>query len=385
MDSLRRNGAEVVAVVAPVPWFPLGHACFGRYGVFARVPRREDRQGVVVHHPRYPVIPKVGMSLAPFLLAAAVAPFLSRLRRQGCGFDLIDAHYFYPDGVAAALLGRLLNVPVVVTSRGSDLNAIAGYAAPRHLIRWAAGQAAALVTISMDLRQRLVRLGVPEAKVRVVRNGVDWEHFHPPEVSPAPRSPLSGAGSPGPGDRPLALLCMGNLVPHKGTDLVIRALPALPRAALTIVGEGPEREKLEGLARELGVAGRVRFVGEVAPEETWRFHAEADLLVVASTREGIPNVIYESLACGTPVVATAVGGISEVLTHPAAGVLMTERTPEALVEALTRLGESRPGREVTREFSRRFSWDESSRELASLFEAVCKRRSSPPGGGAAGR
>ncbi len=137
------------------------------------------RHGLHIDHPRYPLLPKIGMSTAPLALFAAVLPRLRRQIDAGGDFDLIDAHYFYPDGVAAVLLGWALGRPVVVTARGSDLNLIADHPVPRRWIRWAAARAAGLVTVSSGLRDRLVALGTAPERIRVLRNGVDLALFRP--------------------------------------------------------------------------------------------------------------------------------------------------------------------------------------------------------------
>src|SRR5262249_12711443 len=156
-------------VVAPSPWFPFQAGCFGSYARFARVPPREQRHGIVVHHPRYPALPRIGMHLAPGLLYGATAGPIDALILRAGGFDAIDAIYFYPDGVAAALLGRRLKIPVSITGRGSDLSQIADFALPRRMIVWAARQAAALITVCQSLRDRLVELGIEPGRVRVLR------------------------------------------------------------------------------------------------------------------------------------------------------------------------------------------------------------------------
>ncbi|MBW8066835.1 MAG: glycosyltransferase family 4 protein, partial [Ferrovum sp.] len=117
-------------VMAPVPWFPFTHERFGDYARQARVPQREVRRGISIEHPRYPLIPKFGMNLAPWGMALACLPLLRAQIRHGQDFDLIDAHYFYPDGVAATLLGRWLKKPVLITARGSDLNLLPDYPIP---------------------------------------------------------------------------------------------------------------------------------------------------------------------------------------------------------------------------------------------------------------
>jgi teichuronic acid biosynthesis glycosyltransferase TuaC len=179
LRKLVESGAVEARVVAPCPWFPFRSARFGRYGEFARIPHSERRHGLKVDHPRYPLLPKIGMNSAPLLLFCAMLPRLRRQIRRGQDFDLIDAHFFYPDGVAAVMLGRALERPVVVTARGSDLNVIAKHAVPRLWMKWAASRAAGLVAVSNGLKRRLIALGAPPERLRVLRNGVDLVRFRP--------------------------------------------------------------------------------------------------------------------------------------------------------------------------------------------------------------
>ena len=167
LRHLLATGAVQSTVVAPVPWFPFSSSAFGEYAKHARAPREETRNGISVLHPRYPLVPKIGMTAAPALLAAAALPALRGLLVQGRDFDLIDAHYFYPDGVAAAWLGRRLGKPVVITARGTDLNLIPQYALPRRMIQWAAREAAAMITVCKALKDTLVELGVAPQRVEL--------------------------------------------------------------------------------------------------------------------------------------------------------------------------------------------------------------------------
>ena len=143
LRHLVASGAVTARVVAPVPYFPSASAIFGDYARNARVSRHEVRAGIPIAHPRYLVIPKIGMLLTPITLFLAALPVLRRLQREA-DFDLIDAHYFYPDGIAAAMLGRVLKKPVTITARGTDINYIPRYSLPRRMILWAARQAAGL-------------------------------------------------------------------------------------------------------------------------------------------------------------------------------------------------------------------------------------------------
>ena len=360
LRQLLASGQVRSKVVAPIPWFPSRHAVFGDYARHARAPHAEWRNGIEVLHPRYPLPPKIGMTVAPILLAQAAKKTVGHLLER-YAFDAIDAHYLYPDGVAAAFLARWFRKPLVMTARGTDVTLIPKYRLPRMMIRWAAREAAAIVTVSRALKDDLVRLGIEPERMAVLRNGVDLGLFRPVE-----RGGVRAAlGIDGP-----TLLSVGHLIPRKAHDMVIRALPLLPGHRLVIVGDGPERATLGRLANALNVSDRVRFVGAVPQEELVTYYSAADALVLASTREGWANVLLEAMACGTPVIASNVGGASELVTSAEAGLLLPERTPEALAQAAKALLRDYPEREATRRYAERFSWTATTRGQLELFTRV---------------
>ena len=361
LRNLLASGQVESKVVAPVPWFPSSNPRFGKYAVLAGVPQEERRFGIDVMHPRYVTVPRLGMSMAPFLLAAGAYPAVKSIIGRGYNFDLIDAHYFYPDGVAAVLLGRHFSKPVVITARGTDVNLIPRYRLPRVMIRWAARHAAGLITVARALKDELVGMGVPAERIEVLRNGVDLQDFRPIEREGWRRRL---------GFRRPTLLSVGNLVPLKGHDLVIPALRRLPDMDVIIIGDGPERAALGALAQGSGVGDRVRFAGALAQQELRNYYGAADALVLASSREGWANVLLESMACGTPVVASSIGGTPEVVAAPEAGVLMAERTPEALADAVRRLFEHYPDRGATRRYAEQFSWDATTAGQLELFSRI---------------
>lgn len=361
LRHLVASGKVQSRVVAPIPWFPLRHRHFGKYASFARAPHEEIRSGIRVAHPRYPLLPKVGMAIAPALLANAVKPTIGRIIDEGYDFDLIDAHYFYPDGVAAALLGRHFNKPVVITARGSDITLIPQYRLPRTMIRWAATRADGIITVCNALKDEIVRLGVAADRVTSLRNGVDLQLFQPVDRDAA-RNAL--------GLTQFTLLTVGHLVPVKGQELIIAALPMLAGVQLLIAGNGPDRKKLEDLARHLNVADRVRFLGALPQAELKNYYGAADALVLASSREGWANVLLEAMACGTPVIASKVWGTPEVVAAPEAGMLMAERTPDGLVQAVHALRAHYPDRAATRRYAERFSWDDTTAGQVQLFQRI---------------
>lgn len=359
-ETVALGGLEAT-VVAPVPYFPSAHPVFGRYAAFAAAPRREARAGLEVWHPRYPVMPKFGATLAPAALYQAGLRTVRRLRGKGQDFDVIDAHYFYPDGVAAAHLARKLRLPVVITARGSDLTQIPSEPAPRLAIQWAAREASASIAVCEDLRRRVVELGAPAERSLVLRNGVDLSAFAPVDPAQA-RAAVGTAG--------FTILSVGALIPRKGHELTIEALRARPEWRLVIAGSGPLRSALESLAARLGVGDRVRFLGEVAHRELPTLYSAADVMVLASLREGWANVLLESMACGTPVVASDVNGASEVVRASAAGRLMRERSVAELINAVEEVRASDLSSVETRRYAERFSWAETAAANRALLTAA---------------
>ncbi|AOV16823.1 glycosyl transferase family 1 [Acidihalobacter aeolianus] len=369
LRHLLATGEIGITVVAPVPWFPSRNPRFGHYARLAAVPGEEVRHGLRVLHPRYPVVPKVGMTIAPGLMAAAMLPVLRRMLASGEHFDLIDAHYFYPDGVAAVWLGERLGKPVVVTSRGTDVNWIPRYRGPRAQLRWAAARASGLISVSQALGEHLVQLGVSRERITVLRNGVDLQAFQPvPAAAETTRQELHL-----PANVPL-LLSVGSLIERKGHHTTLEALTRLPDAVLVVAGEGPLKPVLHRQMEDLGLAPRVRFLGPIPHKDLPRYYSAADVSVLASSREGMPNVVLEALACGTPVVACDAEGVSEVLADPVSGRVVPAREPEALARCVESVLSHPPGRERVREYAQRFSWDETSAGQLKLFREISRER-----------
>jgi teichuronic acid biosynthesis glycosyltransferase TuaC len=361
LRHLLKTGAVESHVVAPVPWFPWPHPSFGHYGAFAQVPYYEERHGIPIYHPRYPRLPKVGLSSAPLTMATAVKPVLEGMIERGFDFDLIDAHYVYPDGVAAVLLGEHFGKPVVMSVLGDDVITYPRFFIPRRLLLWAVDHALGITAVCEALKRRLVDWGASGEKVRVVLNGVDLELFQPVDRD-AVRRRLGLAGT--------VLLSAGHAIRRKGHHLAIEALRGLPEVTLMIAGDGPYEQALRTLAARLGVEDRVRFLGHVEQEDLKEYYGAADALVLASSREGIANVLLEAMACGTPVIATAVWGTPEAVTCSAAGVLMTERTAPALVEAARRLFGRYPDRAATRRHAASFTWERTSRDHLEVLRGA---------------
>jgi glycosyltransferase involved in cell wall biosynthesis len=367
LRELLKSGQVETKVVAPTPWFPFKHECFGEYAQFAATPRFETRNGIDVHHPRYFLPPRIGMNIAPHTLARAALPVVRRILAEGFDFDLIDAHYYYPDGIAASLIAKQLNKPFVVTARGTDLNLIPEFPYPRRLILQTAQAASASIGVCKALMDTLAALGADHDKLKVFRNGVDLDKFRPEDrVEARQRLKLTAR---------TILLSVGHLVERKGHHIAIEAMASLPEhVMLVIAGSGPERQALETLAQKLGVQQRVIFTGQLANQELKWWYSAADALLLCSSREGWANVLLESMACGTPVIATNIWGTPEVVSCPQAGVLMQERTAASLVAGFAELIRNYPLRTEVRQHAEKFSWHETTQAQLSLFRHIATQQ-----------
>jgi glycosyltransferase involved in cell wall biosynthesis len=363
LAAYRERHGDSFRVIAPIPWFPLSASWAGRYGGYARVPESEMRRGLKIEHPRFAFPPKIGLTYQAMALERCFAGAARRVAAEGYDFDLIDAHYLYPDGIAALRVAKRLGKPIVVTARGTDVSLLPSYPRQRAMILETVREADAVICVAEALKEGLVRLGAPADKISVLRNGVDLQMFRPIDREAARRK-LNVSGD--------VIASVGHLIERKGHDLLIDALVDLPGAALLIAGDGEERAALERRARGRGVAERVRFLGRIAHEGLIEVYNAADVLALASSREGWPNVLLEAMACGTQAVAAPVWGSGEVIRERAAGRLAVERSAAAMREAIKAVLADRPSRAETRRYAEGFRWDETSDGLKRIFESVAR-------------
>ncbi|WP_439571161.1 glycosyltransferase [Sphingomonas sp.] len=333
-------------LVAPIglPPFPLSR--LGRYAALATLPRHEVWKGVEVWRPRFANVPGTGGRLHAAMLTARLTPLLRAIRRE-FPFDVIDASFFFPDGVAAVALGRAFGVPVSIKARGADIHHWGRAPGTAAQVLRAGQHAAGLLAVAGSMRDDMVALGMDAAKIRVHRTGVDLDRFAPRDRAAA-KAALGAAG-------PL-VASVGALIPRKGHEIVIDAVAALPGVRLMIAGEGPERPRLVAQIARLGVGDRVTLLGSVAHGELPALLAAADVMALASSSEGLANAWVEALASGTPVVIPDAGGARELVTAPEHGRIVA-RTAAAFAEAIGALVAAPPPPDAVRAGAAGFTWE----------------------------
>jgi len=364
MASFSIQTENHVNAIAPIPYCP-EWVKNERWSVFRNFRRHEKIGPIEIYHPRYPLIPKIGMVFHGVFMASGILKSALQLHKR-YGFDLVDGHYIYPDGLAAIIIAKILNLPVVLSARGSDINQFSKLHLIKPQIKYALKRSSAVISVCNALKTEMCELGIAEEKIDVIPNGIDVNRF---VISDPPyeRKFLEFT------DSEKVILSVGGLIPRKGHDIVIRALLTILRihqnCKLVIIGDGPERNNLASLAKALGLSSRVQLAGPQPNSELQRWYNAADVFCLASSREGWANVIMESMACGTPVVATNVYGAPEIITNDKVGILV-ERTPESIAEGLIQALNRDWDREAIRQHVAGRTWDVVAREVQGVFEKV---------------
>ncbi|WP_299651461.1 glycosyltransferase [Sphingomonas bacterium] len=351
-----------VTVVAPIG-LPPRLLRRPQHRALALLPEQEHWRGLAVHRPRFLALPGTGGRWHSRLLARAVVPLLDTL-----AFDVIDASFFFPDGVAAIELGRRYRVPVSIKARGADIHHWGHAPAAAVQVRAAGCAADGLLAVSAAMRDDMAAIGMPADHIHVHRTGIDHGRFHPADRALA----KAARGLDGP-----VVLSLGALIPRKGHGIVIDAVARLPGVTLLIAGNGPEHAALVAQARRLGIADRVHVLGSVPHADLPALIAAADVMALASSSEGLANAWVEALACGTPIVIPDAGGAREVVTTPAAGRIVA-RDATAFARAIADLLADPAAPAEVAAAAAPFSWERNARELhAHLAGLVAAGRPAP--------
>lgn len=370
LQHVARAGAEIV-VLSPAAL--LGYTTGRRFwGASRGIPERQQDGVVEVLHSRWVYPPASGIVAAGCLFGCTWLP-VRRLRRR-FAFDLIDAHFGHPEGIAAACLAAVFGRPFVVTLRGSEVDH-ARHRFRRLGLRWALRRAARVIAVSEKLRNFAIEMGAAPETAVTIPNGVDTAIFHGRDREECRRR-LGIA----PGRR--VILSAGHLIELKGHHHIVRAVKKLAErgidAELRIAGGAGAAAAYEGEIRAAvlgaGLQDRVHFLGQVAPPALAEWMAAADVFCLASRREGWPNVVHEALSCGTPVVATAVGAIPQMIPRAEYGIVVPPENVTELDAALEQALGTAWDRDAIAAWGGARSWEQVAREVLAEMEAVRKER-----------
>ena len=323
-----------IRVIAPIPYVPPLIAP-RRLRAQRAIPAREIIGGIEVRHPRFIVVPKLPV-LSGIGYAFGIFRQLRELSRDRRGL-IVHVHCAYPDAVGVALVASLLRLPFVVTAHGSDINVYAEQAVLAPQIRWALRRAQGIIAVSRVLEEKIrALLGKGDTKkiVCIPCAAVAMDVFRV-----RPQLAVREALALDPEAR--IVVFAGRLLPVKGIDFLIAAWARLrdqrvvsERDCLVLVGDGPSKAALMAQIVRTGGDSTIRFAGSVTQTELASWISAATLFCLPSRNEGTPNVVIEALACGIPVVASRVGGVTDLIQEGENGFLVPPMDAPALAAAL---------------------------------------------------
>lgn len=360
-----------LTVVSPIPWFP-GEQLIARYRNRHKIPHSTDQNVYPTSFPKFFSIPAILKPLEGLFMAYSVYAWVRKYHNPDY-FDLLDCHLGFPDGYAGALLSKRWKKPFVVTLRGHDINELYKYPLRIRQVIFALRKCSRFFGVSQALVDAAVKLGAPTEKGFRSANGVDSRRFFPSNR----HDTLTLLGL----DPQLQyMVSVSHIVKRKGNDILIRALAILRKKGYSklryiVVGAGGNEEGdftgfLKKLAAELGVSEYIHWIGAVENTKLHRYYAAADISCLASEKEGWPNVVLESMACGTPVVAHSTWGVPEIITTEDVGFLVDNRTPEAFADAIERGLVKTWDREAIVAYAKDHSWNNTARELFKHFSEI---------------
>ena len=376
--SVAARGHEVHVVA---PWHPLIDRPAADRGVHFHFYKYAPHRSLNVFGYAAAMRADVSLRAAAFAaapLALAAGWWSARRVARRVGATVMHGHWVIPGGITAALAAP--GVPLVVSLHGSDVFVAERLAIAGRAARIALTRAGYVTACSADLAARAIKLGADPGRIAIVPYGVDASRFAP---SAAAKSALRSRF----GLTPAALLIAtaGRLVRKKGFEYLVDALLASPDVTLAIAGAGTLADELRDRASRAGVSTRVHFLGDQTQDQVAALFAAADIIVTPSVRDdagnvdGLPNVVMEALASGTPLITTAAGGIGAVVGHGSSAWIVPERDPAAIAAAIAELRDPavrrRIGTAARALVEARYGWERTAEQLEAAYRhALASRR-----------
>jgi len=354
-----------VTIVCPLPWFPNWKILqrFKKYAQFASTPKYYEIDGIAVHSPKYPLIPRVSENYHAFLMALGISKYIQNLHKE-VGFDAVNSQWLYPDSVAISKVLEKIPIPHIATGLGCDINHDTYEPVKGQKILDTLSTCEAITVVSKSLKQELVNHKIEESKITVIPNGIDISRFRIHDKENCRE--ILGIICKVP-----MVLYVGRLSEEKNVSTLIRATSIIVQEdipmKLYLVGDGPLDAHLKVLVNELGIKDSVKFVGKVSHDEVSLWMGATDYFCLPSLREGCPNVILEALGSGKPVIASRVGAIPDLVSVES-GILFTPENFNELAESLKTAFEVDWSPAIISHPVKNFSWEHAAQRYIDIYQ-----------------
>ena len=347
-----------ITVVCPVPWRPRWlQNLLGK----EPLPFTCHIDGIKVYYVPHLIIPKILRFTYGWLMYKALMPVL-KLINESSSIDLISAHWVYPDGYGAVKAAAKLSVPVTVHALGCDVNEYTKQISRRFLISKAFKNCDQVIVKSLDLEKKVLNLGCQAGQVKTILNGVDKNKFFPVEMNIARKKLNLDINKD-------YLLFVGNIQQEKGLVYLIDALKIARdfNGKLLIVGKGPQEMAMRRRVKEHCIVDRVEFIGTVPHHEVPLYLSAVNALCLPSLREGCPNIVLESLSCGTPVLASSVGAVPQIITQQSFGMMVPPESAGEIAAAIPKIVKIKAVSSIQFEWH---SWQENADQVSEVFDGL---------------
>ena len=356
-----------LTIICPIPYFPY---CWKleRYRHRRSIPLYENHEGINVYYPRYFSIPKYLKPMEAFFITLKLLAFIKKKKIE---FDIIEAHLPFPEGIASVLIGKIFKKPVSITLRGHDINLLPMFPVRKRMIQYTLNNCSAIFSVADALKKGAEKIGINGDRIEVLGNGVDPDRFFLLDKKES-RKRLDL-----PQDKKI-ILCVGHLVERKGFHLVVDAVAGLIKehglkVLLVIIGEAGEEgdfsSQIKNRIKINKIESAVLLPGAIKNENLVFWYNAADLFCLASSKEGWANVLLESLACGTPVVATDVWGTPEVINNLEVGILVKRDCAE-IAAAIHRAINQNWDRVYLNKYANNFTWENISKKIYREYQSL---------------
>ncbi len=355
-------------VIAPLPWVPRG-AIFLKSIAHRDIPEKETIDGIEVFHPQYFMIPKFGRVMYGFYFFLSLYGKIKEVRSD-FKFDLIFAPWVFPDGVGSFFIARMLKVPIIIEALGSDINIFTRFILRRKIISYVLQRSAKVIAVSNELKNVIIKIGVPAKNVEVVTNGVNTNLFCKMDKTLA-RERLNLTQDV------KIILFVGNLVPVKGIEYLMDSYNIVAadnkNIRLVIIGDGFLKSLLLKKVSDFKLEKKMVFCGKMPHEDIPMWMNGCDVLCLPSLDEGYPNVILEAMACGIPIVATRVGGIPEMVNLYESAELVDPKDINQLSAALEKAIRKVEIQKKDSDKISAKSWNDAAKEIFFEFKKIINK------------